>query len=56
MTDRRGVMMLVVERVESGSVREAECYQISVFNTEIPQADHTRSSTQLQLSHYNEWE
>ena len=31
-------------------------YQIAVLDTEIPQADHTRSSTQLQLSHYNEWE
>ena len=31
-------------------------YQNSVLDTEIPQADYTRSSTQLQLSHYNEWE
>ena len=34
----------------------SKSYQIAVLDTEIPQADHTRSSTQLQLSHYNEWE
>ena len=50
-------------RVAEGGERElcsvtggGQSYQIAVLDTEIPQADHTRSSTQLQLSHYNEWE
>ena len=56
----RSVFAPEIERFELTEIRRwydgYSCYQIAVLDTEIPQADHTRSSTQLQLSHYNEWE
>ena len=45
-----------IVRINQIVIENSLCYQIAVLDTEIPQADHTRSSTQLQLSHYNEWE